>query len=199
MPPTATATKASTSTPQPSATRLPPTDTPVPPTSTPTLTPTVTNTPTPTPTPTATLTPTPTPTPIVIDGITLSTEEQLLFAAHNQVRVRLAIAPLNLNATLMDVARERAETMAGTNMFSHYAPNGDTVYDLLDDADYEYGDATENIHYNNVSGAVSFAMSEFQKSPPHRANIVDAGFRRVGFGFVTSASGRNYIAVVFSD
>jgi uncharacterized protein YkwD len=189
-----------TQTPQRSATPIPPTDTPVPPTPTPTFTPTATFTPTPTPTPTNTPTPTATPTPIIVDGIVLSQFEQGLFAAHNQERVRLGIEPLRLNATLMAIARERAQTMADTGVFSHYAPNGDTVFDLLDDADYEYGDATENIHYNDVgSGAVSFAMVQYFRSPSHRANIVDPGFHRVGIGFVTTASGYHYISVVFSD
>ena len=140
-----------------------------------------------------------TPTPIVIDGIVLSSQEQALFAAHNQERVRLNVEPLSLNATLMDIARDRAQTLADTGVFSHYEPNGDTIYDLLDDADYPWEDATENIHYNNVSGAVSFAMREFNRSPAHRANIIDPGFERVGIGFVTAANGYHYVAVVFSD
>lgn len=130
----------------------------------------------------------------------LSQFEQQLFAAHNQERVRQGIAPLHLNAALMDIARERAQTMADSGVFSHYAPNGDTVFDLLDDAGYEYDDATENIHYNDVvSGPVSFAMVEYFKSPPHRTNIVDPAFHRVGIGFVTAATGYHYISVVFSD
>jgi uncharacterized protein YkwD len=130
----------------------------------------------------------------------LSQFEQQLFAAHNQERVRLGVAPLHLNATLMDIARERAQTLAETGVFSHYAPNGDTIFDLLDDADYKYDDASENIHFNDVSGGpVSFAMVEFFKSPPHRANIVDPGFHRVGIGFVTAPTGYHYISVVFSD
>jgi uncharacterized protein YkwD len=140
-----------------------------------------------------------TPTPIVIDGIVLSPQEQALFAAHNQERVRLGIDPLSLNPTLMSIARSRAQTMADTGLFSHYNPNGDTVYNLLDDANYPWVDATENIHYNNVNGAVSFAMREFNRSPPHRANIVNPDFHRVGIGFVTTASGYHYISVVFSD
>ena len=129
----------------------------------------------------------------------LTSEEQALFAAHNQERVRLGIAPLSLNPTLMDIANERAQTMADSG-FSHYAPNGDTVFDLLDDADYQYDDATENIHYNDViNGPVSFAMTEFFRSPAHRANIIDPGFDRVGVSFVTRAGGVHFIAVVFSD
>ena len=100
----------------------------------------------------------------------------------------------------MDVARERAQTMADSGVFSHYAPNGDTVFDLLDDAGYAFGDATENTHFNNVaSGEVSFAMSEYRSSPPHLANILDPGFRRAGIGFVTSTSDVHYVVVFFSD
>jgi uncharacterized protein YkwD len=195
--PTATATR----TPLPSTTPLPPTETPLPPIETATLTPTETPTPTVTPTPSATPTPTMTPTPIVIDGIVLSQREQQLFASHNQIRVGQGVAPLSLNADLMEIARERARTMAESGVFSHYAPNGDTVYDLLEEAGYPWDDATENIHYNDVaeSGAVSFAMNEYQRSAAHRANIVKPGFHRAGIGFVTSPFGVHYIVVVFTD
>jgi uncharacterized protein YkwD len=142
-----------------------------------------------------------TPTPVVIDGIILSQQEQLLFAAHNQRRNSQAIPVLSLDPTLMAIARERAQIMADTGVFSHYGPDGATVFDLMADADYVFGDATENIHYNNVNlgGAVGFAMSEFDRSPPHRANILSPGFHRIGIGFQTSASGIHYISVVFSD
>lgn len=197
-PPTPTST--ATQTPQPTATPLPPTATPVPPAPTETPTPTATSTPTQTPTPTLTPTPTITPTPIIVSGIVLSTREQQLFAFHNQLRVGQGLAPLSLDPALMAIARERARIMAENLLFSHYAPNGDTVFDLLAEADYAYGDATENIHYNNVaeSSSVSFAMGEFQKSPPHRANIVDPGFHRIGIGIQTNL-GVHYISIVFTD
>jgi uncharacterized protein YkwD len=199
-PPTAAATSTATQTPQPTVTPLPPTDTPIPPTPTITPTPEPTLTPTQTPTPTATPTPTITPTPIVISGIVLSSSEQQLFAAHNERRVAIGVAPLSLDPTLMEIARERAHIMAENNLFSHYGPDGKTVFDLLDDAGYARGEATENIHYNNVaSGFVSFAMSEFDKSPPHHANIVKPGFHRVGIGVETTPAGVHYISVVFTN
>jgi uncharacterized protein YkwD len=200
-------TETSTATPSPQPSTTPsPSEMPVSPTTTftptptVTLTPTATLTPTQTPTPTATPTPTVTPTPIVVNGIVLTSEEQALFAYHNQLRVQEDIEPFQLNPVLMAIAHERAQTMADSGVFSHYALNGDTVFDLLDDADYEWEDATENIHYNNAtSGAVSLAMVEFQNSPPHRANIYNPDFHRVGVAFVTSASGVHYIVIVFTD
>jgi uncharacterized protein YkwD len=199
-PPTATATSTATQTPQPTVTPLPPTETPIPPTPTMTPTPEPTLTPPQTPTPTATPTPTVTPTPIVIGGITLSPQEQQLFAAHNQRRVAIGVAPLSLDPTLMEIARQRARIMAENDLFSHYGPDGKTVFDLLDEADYAWDDATENIHYNNVaSGFVSFAMSEFDKSPPHHANIIKPGFHHIGIGVETTPAGVHYISVVFTD
>jgi len=131
----------------------------------------------------------------------LSPREQQLFAAHNQRRVAAGVAPLSLDPTLMAIARERARIMAENQLFSHYAPNGDTIFDMLDDTGYVWQDATENIHYNNVaeSGSVSFAMNEFDKSPPHHANIIKPGFHRVGIGIQTTAFGVHYISIVFTD
>lgn len=164
---------------------------------------------TPRPSPTATPPPTLTPTPAAsptprppISGVTpLSDREQYLFDAHNAERVSRGIAALTLDTTLEGIARSRAQVMADNNLFSHYNPNGDNVYDLLEEAGYPWKDATENIHWNDYAAAQadSIAMSEYMASPAHRANILKAGFQRIGVGVATSAGGVHYYSIVFSD
>lgn len=91
--------------------------------------------------------------------------------------------------------------MAANNLFSHYAPNGQTIYDLFAAASYAWVDATENIHFNDVSlsQSESWAMTEYMTSPAHRANILKPGYHRLGVGVATSAAGVHYYSVVFSD
>lgn len=91
--------------------------------------------------------------------------------------------------------------MADNNLFSHYAPNGQTIFDMMAAVSYAWQDATENIHFNDyaISQADSVAMSEYMASPAHRANILKPGFHRVGVGVATSAAGVSYYSVVFSD
>jgi uncharacterized protein YkwD len=181
---------AAATTDSPSATALPGTSTPRP-------------SPTATPPPTLTATPasSPTPRPTITGSTPLSDREQYLFDAHNAERLSRGIAALTLDTTLEGIARSRAQVMADNNLFSHYNPNGDNVYDLLDDAGYPWHDATENIHWNDFAAAQadSIAMSEYMASPAHRANILKAGFHRVGVGVSTSAAGVHYYSVVLSD
>jgi uncharacterized protein YkwD len=158
-----------------------------------------------TPRPSSTLTPTPasspTPRPTITGSTPLSDREQYLFDAHNAERLSRGILPLTLDPTLEYIARTRAQVMADHHLFSHYNPNGDNVYDMLDGAGYPWQDATENIHYNDFSPsqADSIAMSEYMASPAHRGNILKPGFQRVGVGVATSAAGVNYYSIVFSD
>jgi uncharacterized protein YkwD len=167
--------------------------------------PTATVTPSPSVTASATATPTPaaspTPAPTLTGTTPLSAREQYLFDAHNAERASRGIAVLALDPALEAIARTRAQVMADNHLFSHYNPDGDNVYDMLDAAGYPWRDATENIHFNDFSAsqADSIAMSEYMASAAHRANILKPGFNRVGVGVATSAAGVHYYSVVFSD
>lgn len=180
-----------------------PTDTPVlPATTSPSATPSPSSTPAPSATPTPTATPTESPTPIVAGSVTLTPREQWLFDAHNAERVERGIPPLQIDGRLQLIARERAKIMADNDLFSHYSPSGETIYDLMAAAGYVYAsDATENIHYNDVapSQADAFAMREYMASPPHRANILDPNLIYAGFAMETSVSGVHYYSVVLAD
>jgi uncharacterized protein YkwD len=199
-----------TPTQQPAATLAAPTSTLTPRAATHTPQPTQVPTVTPSPTATARLeaatatpavTSSPTPSSILTGSAALSSREQAIFDAHNAERSSRGIPPLSIDPTLHTIARSRAQIMADNNLFSHYAPNGDTIYDMFDDAGYDWDDATENIHFNDVplSQAEAWAMNEYMASAPHRASILKSGFHRVGIGVATSASGVHYYSVVLSD
>ncbi len=124
-----------------------------------------------------------------------------MFDAHNAQRASRGIAPLLIDPTLQTIARTRAQIMADNNLFSHYSPGGETIFDLFAAVSYAWQDATENIHYNNatLSQSDSLAMSEYMASPAHRANILKPGFGRIGIGVVTSSAGVHFCSVVLSD
>jgi uncharacterized protein YkwD len=191
--PPAAATLGALHVPEPTVTPTPPPATESP---TETATPGLSATPPLTPTPSLT----PTPTATLRPG-ELTQREQALLEAHNAERAARGIPLLTVNPVLQEIARERARIMARNNLFSHYSPTGETVYDMLDEAGYAWNDATENIHYNNVAESQSgaLAMSHYMASPAHRANILKAGFRRVGVAVETNRQGVHYFSVVFSD
>ena len=185
-----------------------PTRTPRP--ATPTATATVAATASPTPTsspsntPTATPTPSPssTPTPRTSSpSAALSTSERQVFDGHNSVRSANNLGSLNLDAELVAIARERAKIMADNDTLSHYAPNGESVFDIMARRGFSYSAAAENIHYNNYPDPKSpqFAVESFLASPSHRANMLSTHFRRVGVGIVMASNGNKYYAVVFAD
>ncbi len=182
---------------------LPPTETPTElPTETPTATVTATATETPTPTVTATPSPTPSKTPSPTATIGSTAFRSQLLAGHNQVRARNGLGNFNLNATLNQIAQQRADTMAGLDTMTHYNPDGTTAFDMMDAYGYSYGDGAENIAYNygySASRSVDMAMQQWINSPPHYANIVKGNLTHIGFGMATSADGTVYYSAVFSD
>ena len=125
--------------------------------------------------------------------------EAAMFSSHNQQRANNGAAALSLDAELVAVARQRSETMAETNCFSHTAC-GPTAFDLLGNIGYFYQIAGENIARNNYpdSQTVDVAMNGFMNSAGHRANILDTRYTKVGIGLAFGANGMKYFTVIFA-
>jgi uncharacterized protein YkwD len=177
-----------TTAPTQAPTQVPPTATPVPPTAT---------QPPPQPTqPPPTATPTQPPPP---QSVSLHPMEAAMFESHNVQRANNGVAPLALDAELVQIARQRSQTMADTNCFSHTAC-GPTAFDLLGQIGYFYQIAGENIARNNYpdSQTVQVAMNGFMNSPGHRANILEERYTKVGIGVAFGADGMKYFTVVFA-
>jgi len=132
-----------------------------------------------------------------------------MFDLHNQERAADGKSPLALNATLVAVARQRAQEMAAANCFSHYGPVGGSCpssgtalfIGMINGAGYAWTTIGENIAKNNYpdSQTVEVAMNGFMGSPGHRANILNAAFGRVGIGVAVGPGNMKYFAVIFSN
>lgn len=144
--------------------------------------------------------PSPTPVPPQAPVTSLSSYESQMFVAHNQQRAANGVAPLQLDATLVEIARQRAQDMATNNYFAHVSPTGQTAFDIMNSYGYTYSIAGENIARNNYppSQTVDVAMTGFMNSPGHRANILEPKFTKVGIGVATDGNGMFYFAVVFA-
>jgi uncharacterized protein YkwD len=125
--------------------------------------------------------------------------EAAMFESHNLQRASNGTGSLALDAQLVAVARQRSQTMAETNCFSHTAC-GPTAFDLLGNIGYFYQIAGENIARNNYSDAqtVEVAMDGFMNSAGHRANILDSRYTKVGIGVAFGANGMKYFTVIFA-
>ena len=132
--------------------------------------------------------------------VSLDLPEQRMLDAHNAERTNSGLKSLQPDATLVEVARERAADMASGGYFSHEAPNGDTVLTLLEREGYAYRIASENIARNNRPDdqSVDAAMSGFLSSPVHREQVLSERYEHVGIATAKAADGFTYFVVVFS-
>ncbi len=127
--------------------------------------------------------------------------ERELIDASNAVRQRYNTPALEVDSTLMAVARQRAADMAWQGYFSHTAPNGETAFSLLAGRGYQFDLAGENIARNNYPNddSVGVSMRAFEASSGHLQNMVDPAFRHIGVGAAIGAGGMKYFVIVFAS
>jgi uncharacterized protein YkwD len=97
----------------------------------------------------------------------------------NRERADAGLKPLLPDPELTEVARQYSAEMFKRGFFSHYTPEGRSLYDRLKVADVRYLISGENLA---VAPTLTIAHNGLMKSPGHRANILRQGFGRVGIG-----------------
>lgn len=109
---------------------------------------------------------------------------QNLVGETNERRAAQQAAPLQLNAQLTKAAQTKAQDMVERNYWSHNTPEGNAPWEFVNNAGYSYAKAGENLAYGfNDEDAV---VGGWMNSPSHRANMLDANYQEVGFGFAES-------------
>lgn len=127
--------------------------------------------------------------------------EDDLFQLMNQERVARGLDSFEWHPVLQEAARQRSWDMASRGYFSHYSPEGETVFDLLLALGYTRRTVGENIGYTYLDGRPSAigAHRMFMQSAPHAAQILSPRYNRVGVGEVSTDGGVRYYTVVFSE
>jgi hypothetical protein len=95
---------------------------------------------------------------------------------------------LSLNSQLDSAAQAKASDMVEQSYWSHTSPSGQSPWSLIISSGYQYTSAGENLAYGFSSSAQ--VMQAWLNSPEHRANILNASYRDVGFGIAQS---NNYL------
>lgn len=114
--------------------------------------------------------------------------QSLLLELHNQERDQHGIDPLHIDDTLAEYATNHASWMAKKNTLQH-----SNISNLLG----KYRTVGENIAWNqNDENAVVIA---WMNSKPHRANILNAKFKLIGFGMSRNSRGQPYWCAVFGS
>jgi uncharacterized protein YkwD len=122
--------------------------------------------------------------------------EQRVFEMVNEERAKLDLTPLQVDATLMEIARGHSADMLERGFFDHVNPDGDGPADRVAQGHRRLiGAASENvwtgirseiIETEELAGRI---MNGLMNSPGHRANILAENLTHLGVG-VTRGPGR---------
>jgi uncharacterized membrane protein YidH (DUF202 family) len=97
----------------------------------------------------------------------------------NQAREDAGYQSLTLNSKLDRAAYAKAQNMFEDQYWAHNAPDGTPPWKWLGDVGYNYDVAGENLAKNfSTTEAV---MTAWMNSPEHKANILNAEYKDVGF------------------
>lgn len=103
---------------------------------------------------------------------------QTIIDLTNSERLQNGQDILTLNSALAIAAQEKAKNMAAQGYFDHYGPHGETPWQYILAADYEYQYAGENLAMN-FSQAEN-VMKAWMRSDAHRDNILDPHYQEIG-------------------
>ena len=114
----------------------------------------------------------------------------------NAERNARGVAPLVEDACLSAVAAARAQDMVNRDYFSHITPDGRTPWDAMQ----SQGCSMRHFAGENIAEAddVSDALTLLWNSAEHRANTLDAHYRKIGVGIATRPDGTEVVVEDFS-
>jgi uncharacterized protein YkwD len=120
-------------------------------------------------------------------------ERQLLDMA-NRERAKAGLPPLQKDEGLTKAARAHATAMAAQQKLSHQLSGEPNLeHRLADNTKTQLDQAGENVAF---AASVDQAQDSLMHSPPHRANLLNAGYNIAGFSVVRSGS-RLYVTQDF--
>ena len=114
--------------------------------------------------------------------------QSLLLELHNQERTERGLDPLKLDDTLVEYASNHAAWMAKKNTLQH-----SNISNLLG----KFRTVGENIAWNQDDE--NTVIIAWMNSKPHRANILNAKFKLIGFGMSRNSKGQPYWCSVFGS
>ncbi|MEI6228635.1 MAG: CAP domain-containing protein [Candidatus Saccharibacteria bacterium] len=112
-------------------------------------------------------------------GTHVNIDAKSLLDQTNAERQKAAEPALKLNDELSRAAELKAKDMFANQYWAHNSPSGAQPWKWFGDVGYNYNSAGENLAKNFVT--TSATMTAWMNSPSHRANILNADYREVGF------------------
>jgi hypothetical protein len=107
-----------------------------------------------------------------------------LLDSTNQARTENQLPALKLNKKLNTAAQTKAVDMVKKNYWSHTTPEGKEPWVFINNADYTYKKAGENLAYGFSNP--NQVLAGWLNSPSHRENVLDRNYQDIGFGYANS-------------
>ena len=131
---------------------------------------------------------------------TLNDYENAVAALINSYRVASGLNAIAYEPTLTYIAKLRSADLMDRGYFSHYTPEGTTVFDLL-----KANGITAKIRGENLGqampagiGSPEAFLNAWHNSPSHNANMLRAGYNYIGVGMVDNGD-RIVVTTVFTN
>ncbi|RWZ58794.1 hypothetical protein EQV77_07485 [Halobacillus fulvus] len=113
----------------------------------------------------------------------------------NEERTAEGLDPLEMHQRLSELAEVKSQDMADENYFSHTSPTYGSPFDMMDQFDFEYRAAGENIAAGQRTPEE--VVEGWMNSEGHRENILNDTFTHIGVGYVEGGSYRTYWTQLF--
>ncbi|MEI6326700.1 MAG: CAP domain-containing protein [Candidatus Roizmanbacteria bacterium] len=108
-----------------------------------------------------------------------------LMTLTNEQRVAKGLNALVYNPQLAAAAAAKAQDMFAKGYWAHFGPNGESPWNFILAAGYQYDSAGENLAKNYVSS--NDVVNAWMNSPTHRDNILKPSYEEVGFAVVNGS------------
>ena len=130
----------------------------------------------------------------------LNDYENAVAALINSYRVSSGLNAIAYEPTLTYIAKLRSADLMDRGYFSHYTPEGTTVFDLLRSNGITARLRGENLGQAMPAGIGSpeAFLGAWQNSPSHNANMLRAGYNYIGVGMVDNGD-RIVVTTVFTN
>lgn len=118
-------------------------------------------------------------------GYELKEFEQEVVALVNKEREKRGLEPLQTHNRLSALANVKSQDMADKRYFSHTSPTYGSPFDMMDEFDFRYQAAGENIAAGQRTPEE--VVEGWMNSDGHRANILHEDFTHIGVGYMEGA------------
>ena len=126
--------------------------------------------------------------------------ENAVAALINSYRVSSGLNAIAYEPTLTYIAKLRSQDLMDRGYFSHYSPEGTTVFNLFRANGITYRIGGENLGQAMPAqiGSPEAFLDAWQNSPSHNANMLRLGYNYIGVGMVDNGD-RIVVTTVFTN